>query len=63
MVDQKYVFNLFKLEKQRSQTALVAGANGTSFVNVATFDKKWRSAAHNNCINLMKSAMVMFGRL
>ena len=36
MVDRKYVFNLIKLEQQRSQTALVAGANSISFVNVAT---------------------------
>ena len=36
MVDRKYVFNLSKLEKERSQTALVAGANSISFVNVAT---------------------------
>ena len=35
MVDRKYVFNLFSLEKERSQTALVAGANSISFVNVA----------------------------
>ena len=33
--DRKYVFNLFKLEKERSQTALVAGANSISFVNGA----------------------------
>ena len=36
MVDRKYVFNLIKLEQERSQTALVAGANSISFVNVAT---------------------------
>ena len=36
MVDRKYVFNLIKLEQGRSQTALVAGANSISFVNVAT---------------------------
>ena len=36
MVDRKYVFNLTKLEQERSQTALVAGANSISFVNVAT---------------------------
>ena len=35
MVDRKYVFNLFIPEKERSQTALVAGANSISFVNVA----------------------------
>ena len=63
MVDHKYVFNLFKLEKERSQTTLVASANSISFVNVATSDRKWRLAALNDCTNLMKSAMVMFGRL
>ena len=63
MVNRKYVFNLFKLEKDRSQTTLVAGALSISFVNVATSDRKWCSAALNDCINLMKSAMVMFGRL
>ena len=36
MVDHKYVFNLIKLEQERSQTALVAGVNSISFVNVAT---------------------------
>ena len=36
MVDRKYVFNLIKLEQERSQTALVAGVNSISFVNVAT---------------------------
>ena len=36
MVDRKYVFNLINLEQERSQTALVAGANSISFVNVAT---------------------------
>ena len=36
MVDRKYVFSLIKLEQERSQTALVAGANSISFVNVAT---------------------------
>ena len=36
MVDRKYVFNLIKLEQERSQTALVTGANSISFVNVAT---------------------------
>ena len=36
MVDRKYVFNPIKLEQGRSQTALVAGANSISFVNVAT---------------------------
>ena len=36
MVDRKYVFNLIKLEQERSQTALVAGANSISLVNVAT---------------------------
>ena len=36
MVDRKYVFNLIKLEQERSQTALVAGANSIRFVNVAT---------------------------
>ena len=36
MVDRKYVFNPIKLEQERSQTALVAGVNGISFVNVAT---------------------------
>ena len=36
MVDRKYVFNLIKLEQERSQTTLVAGANSISFVNVAT---------------------------
>ena len=36
MVDRKYVFNLIKLEQERSQTALVAGTNSISFVNVAT---------------------------
>ena len=56
MVDRKYIFNLFKL-------ALVASANSISFVNVATSDRKWRLAALNDCTNLMKSAMVMFGRL
>ena len=35
MVDRKYVFNLIKLEQERSQTALVAGTNSISFVNVA----------------------------
>ena len=34
MADRKYVFNLIRLE--RSQTALVAGANSIIFVNVAT---------------------------
>ena len=38
--DRKYVFNLFKLEKERSQTALVAGADSINFVNVATSDRK-----------------------
>ena len=36
MVDRKYDFNLIKLEQERSQTALVAGANSIGFVNVAT---------------------------
>ena len=36
MVDRKYVFNLIKLEQERSLTALVAGANSISFANVAT---------------------------
>ena len=36
MVDRKYVFNLIKLEQDRSQTALVTGVNNISFVNVAT---------------------------
>ena len=36
MVDRKYIFNLINLEQERSQTALVAGANSISFVNVAT---------------------------
>ena len=36
MVNRKYVFNLINLEQERSQTALVAGANSISFVNVAT---------------------------
>ena len=36
MVDRKFVFNLTKLEQERSQTALVAGVNSISFVNVAT---------------------------
>ena len=36
MVDRKYVFNLIKLEQERSQTALVTGANSISFVNMAT---------------------------
>ena len=36
MVDRKYVFNLIKLEQELSQTALVAGVNSISFVNVAT---------------------------
>ena len=36
MVDRKYVFNLIRLEQERSQTALVTGANSISFVNVAT---------------------------
>ena len=35
MVDRKYVFNLIKLEQERSQTALVTGANSISFINVA----------------------------
>ena len=63
MVDRTYVFNPFKLEKERSQTALVADANSISFVNVANSDRKWRSAALNDCTNLIKSVMVMFGRL
>ena len=36
MLDCKYVFNLIKLEQERSQTTLVTGANSISFVNVAT---------------------------
>ena len=36
MVDRKYIFNLINLEQERSQTALVAGANSISFVNVVT---------------------------
>ena len=36
MVERKYVFNLIKLEQERSQTALVAGANSIGFVNMAT---------------------------
>ena len=36
MVNRKYVFNLIKLEQERSQTALVTGANSISFVNVTT---------------------------
>ena len=56
MVGRKYVFILFKL-------ALVASASSISFVNVATSDRKWPLEALNDCINLMKSAMVMFGRL
>ena len=36
MVDRKYVFHLIKLEQERSQTALVAGTNSISFVNMAT---------------------------
>ena len=35
-MDRKYVFDLIKLEQECSQTALVAGANSISFVNVAT---------------------------
>ena len=62
-MDRKYIFNLFKLEKGRSQTALVAGANSISFANVETSDRKSRSAALNGCINLMKSAMVIFDKL
>ena len=34
-MDRNYVFNLIKLEQERSQTALVAGANSINFVNVA----------------------------
>ena len=36
MVNRKYVFNLIKLEQERSLTALVTDANSISFVNVAT---------------------------
>ena len=34
MVGRKFVFNLIKLEQERSQTALVTGANSKS-INVA----------------------------
>ena len=40
MVDRKYVFNFFKLDKERSQTTLVPRANSISFVNVATSERK-----------------------
>ena len=56
--DRKYVFNLFKLEKERSQTALVAGANSISFVNVATSDRKWLSAALNDYINWQETKLI-----
>ena len=36
MVDRKCVFNLIRLEQERSQTALVTGVNSIYFVNVAT---------------------------
>ena len=40
MVDRKYIFKLFKIEKEHSQITLVAGVNTISFVNVATTDRK-----------------------
>ena len=55
MADRKYVFNLFKLPKERSQTALVAGVNCISFVNVATvFIKKTNIKGRSNTKNFTK---------
>ena len=41
MVDRMYVFNLFKLGKDRSQTALVAGANSISLLMWQRFSSKY----------------------
>ena len=57
MVDRKYVFNLIKLEQERSQTALVTGANSISFINVAAiFIKIFETnmQGHSNTKNFTK---------
>ena len=41
MVDRMYLFNLFKLGKDRSQTALVAGANSISLLMWQRFSSKY----------------------
>ena len=51
MVDRKYVFNVIKLEQERSQTALVAGVNSISFVNVATVFIKMFETNMQGCSN------------
>ena len=57
MVDRKYVFNLIRLEQERSQTALVTGANSISFINVAAiFIKIFETnmQGHSNTKNFTK---------
>ena len=59
MVDRKHVFSLIKLEQERSQTALVTGANIISFINVATVFIKTFETIMQGCGNTKNFTKVL----